>query len=209
MEFWNRAVFAGEEVQCSITFKNIANLANSRDISAANPRQRSNSTTRDRWKEALPLHSPRPPHHKAVVPRHSPLPAHRPLRSHRNANSISHPISAERGQSTLSSKETRQAVLGEQHGHKRALSIVSLGKAIPQGDAHEPQAHSDRAFSKPGRKHTRAASIQVLPWRDEAGGKAQRSGENFRGRIKTRRSLTTQYRASGWTIHDIISSTGP
>ena len=171
------AVFAGEEIQCTITFRNIASTASLRTRSVRGPGTGSTTTARDRWKEVLPLRNPTPANDTSITGSHlsSPASSH-PTRGHKPTNFVSHPVGARRVHSVASSKEILGPHAIERHGHKKAISIVSLGKALPRGDIHE--SHGQRNVApRSGRGHSRAASMQVLPWRNDAGSSVSVSGE--------------------------------
>lgn len=163
MQWKTPTVFAGEDIECTITFKNVAAVRNPRRSPSPNPRVSQLASTRDRWKDALPMRSPQRPgtrsHRKSPSAQLFPQPnarGHKPALSLSTSHNFSHPLSPKNPQSgaTIPSPGSNK--------HRRSVSIVSIG-----GDAvDEPPAVGQISSStRPTRGHARAASLQVLPRR--------------------------------------------
>ncbi len=160
VQWKNSTVFAGEDVECTITFKNISQARSLRRSPSPSSQLRSHSSPRERWKETLPMRSAQ----------------NLDNTGHRNSPSLSglsQPRSKLHKQalSLSTSNGLPQAPLDVQDGmakgpragnnkHRRSVSIVSLGgETIDQAQSPGPVLSSVR----PGHGHARAASLQILP----------------------------------------------
>ena len=197
VEYTTPAVFAGEKVQCIITFRNIAPTATSRATSAPSPQTGSNTIARDRWKEVL-RNPQRANDTSATGPRLSEPASHRPTRGHEIANSVSNPVGAQHGHTITSSKDAQGRYPIERHGHTRAISIVSLGKVLPQGDIHRSQGQQS-APPKSVHGRVRAASMQLLPSRDAAESNGHIAVEGAAARRAVMNSRSTTAGANAWS----------
>ncbi|KAJ6439568.1 intracellular protein transport protein (Sat1) [Purpureocillium lavendulum] len=150
-----QTVFAGEDVKCTVTFKNVAP-----DQSSQQQRQQQQQQTHakqhgerhrnGRAKAAASLTSP-PPANSGRGHRRSALSLSIPgAGSHSRSGSIQWPH-------TASSADWRPG-----HSHKRSLSIVSIGSASTVDD-HAPRTENHSFPQRPRRSHNRAASLQISP----------------------------------------------
>ena len=173
VQWKNSTVFAGEEVECTITFKNVSQPRSFRR--SPSPSQlRGQISHRDRWKEALPMRSGQAPGivtHKnssslsGVTPsRHK---IHKQTLSLGTSNGLAQPpIPGLRRDTTLAPK-------GRETKHRRSVSIVSIGGE----NAEEALSHGHQYnLGRPARGHTRSASLQVLPERPAVFGGGSTSG---------------------------------
>ena len=160
---WEKpTVFAGEEIECRITFTNIAQKLrppSPSEIRASGPGQQ-------RWRAALPSSKTINETHKVPLPSINLSQTH--TRGHRPALSLGSRSNAKQGeQSNVASLGANGVAFpghGHGHNHKRSVSIVSIGGDLPNGE----ETHEDGQVSvsqRPARKHGRAASLQVLPRR--------------------------------------------
>lgn len=172
-----QTIFAGEDVECVITFKNIAPIDSPAN---ANGSQHQKATSRPangvsnggsyslaKRTNLLSLGNrrslPVSPRRRQTLDK-----------THRPSSSLSSPLALSRSfpPTPASSKDVRQ-ISG--HRHKRSVSIISL----------EPELNTERkegivSFSpKPPRSHARSASFQVLPRRHEVYGEGSHSGRNL------------------------------
>ena len=184
----DQTVFAGEEVKCTITFKNVARPAGS-------PANSSSS-------RPSPHHARHPPIAGAGLRQNSPIQGHNNAtspsalapppagRGHRATLSLSVPSAAAtsraRAGSVPWSPQTPQDGQprnnqaqgntnglvnasgngntngrGNGHGHKKSLSIVSMG-AGTIGNEQQGNGGSGKA-QRPARGHARASSLQIVP----------------------------------------------
>jgi hypothetical protein len=153
-------VFAGEDIECTITFKNVAPPEGRNGTPAR--RQNGFATAGDRQRK-LPV----PPVHSSTRPsvsRNSSFtsqlpPAH--LRGHRPALSLHTPSTPGGHQSpvTPSAAQANSSVGGQVHG--RSVSIISLGTEVGTETSNEKGI----PIRRPARGHARSASLQVVPGR--------------------------------------------
>lgn len=165
VQWKNSAVFAGEAVECQITFTNISQVSNPRQNPAPSPELLSPTSGRERWKEALPSQSAPTPFARFHSTSVSTAKAARPnVDLHRSALSLTSSTGTKHALGTgFPSSAPRDVILGGQR-HKRSVSIVSMGGETSV--ASETYLHNQTLGPKrPGRGHTRAASLQVLPRR--------------------------------------------
>ncbi|GAP83768.1 putative intracellular protein transport protein [Rosellinia necatrix] len=153
----DQTVFAGEDIKCQITFKNVA--ASPGQL-APNPRQPQSSPRADRTRQPSPLLSPRVASNNGLIPPPS-------ARSHRSTLSLNVPSTGSGLRNSVQQWPPPQSpapVLPQKpsHAHKRSLSIVSIGSSATvddQGYNNGSQARPQR----PGRGHGRSASLQIIP----------------------------------------------
>ncbi|PYH90784.1 intracellular protein transport protein [Aspergillus ellipticus CBS 707.79] len=156
-----QTIFAGEDVECIITFKNVAetNVEPRAGGQASHQRQPSRATS-SHSESLFSLRSPQKfffsPHRRSVptIPKKSP--------SHRISSSVSSPLIGSHSFPPPSTPRSGPPVSGK---HKRSVSILSIdseGTGEPT-----PRTSSQYSRSRPPWGHGRAASLQVLPRRNE------------------------------------------
>ncbi|KAI9819446.1 MAG: hypothetical protein M1832_004009 [Thelocarpon impressellum] len=167
VQWADQTVFAGEDVECKITFKNVAPAPGAARATPQPPKLHGFSPGGERQRKTVPLqgaaNSARPGHGTPQSPR-SPQPA---PKGHRPTLSLNVPVS------TGGRPSSALGELG--HRHKRSVSIISLGSEAGTDDAQggalqghgQPQSAAGR---RPGRGHGRSASLQVLPRRPAMNG---------------------------------------
>lgn len=163
VQWKSSVVFAGEDLECIITFKNVSQAYHVGDSSSSSSNLRGQSTARERWKESLPHHGPsrsightrnnsisKSDHAREISTTHWP------------PSYLATPVGVKHRTGIVE----EQSTVGEtkQERHRRSVSIVSL-----VNDAHQTQNTQNDSqtptIRRPGRGHARAASLQVLPWR--------------------------------------------
>jgi RAB6A-GEF complex partner protein 2 len=158
VQWTEQTVFAGEEVECQITFKNIATTpapskaslhpSTANGFASSGERQRKAPTTQIKTNSTL---SPRP----------SP-----PNRGHRTTLSLTTPVGSVQTQSAPGSWNGGPPKVSKEGGtHKRSVSIISIGAS--EGGVEDLKSHGSlperpRAIS---RGHGRSASLQIVPRR--------------------------------------------
>ena len=170
VQWKSSSVFAGEDVECIITFRNVSPGHRTSNSHPPNSRPRGISSGRERWKESLPQQrgqksvghtrnnsvSNAGSHHLAIS------------RSHKPALSLSTPHDSRQTSAiNLKSSNTSDANGGHGGKHRKSVSIVSLG-----GDPSISEWNSEGQVStskRTDRSHARAASLQGLPWRSSTG----------------------------------------
>lgn len=155
VQWKNSTVFAGEDIECQITFKNISQCSTTRANSSFGPELCTSATSRGRWKESIasqPAQIPsRQSQNFAASTSQNPLPVHR--------SALSLSVQSPRRQvltGISSSDASKTDSVGQKH--KRSVSIVSIGKEPTI--AAEAYVHP-LSLKRPGRGHARAASLQV------------------------------------------------
>lgn len=145
-----QTVFAGEDVKCTVTFKNVAPDQSQQRQKQQTQQQGGERHRNGRAKAAASLTSP-PPATSGRGHRRSALSLSIPgTAAHSRSGSIQWPH-------TASSAEWRTG-----HNHKRSLSIVSIGSASTVDD-HAQRNENHSMPQRPRRGHNRAASLQILP----------------------------------------------
>ncbi|KAH6688604.1 Rgp1-domain-containing protein [Plectosphaerella plurivora] len=148
-----QTVFAGEEIKCTITFKNIAPDASQR--AAAGKGGASDRKTLQRVKPSVGLTPP------------TTFAALGPSRGHRPSLSLSAPAAFSRGRSGSAQwpqlpPHPPKSSDNRGHSHRRSISIVTVGAASATGDDALSPAGNVRP-QRPGRGHGRASSLQISP----------------------------------------------
>lgn len=169
----DQTVFAGEEIKCTITFKNIARDHNQQ-------RQSQHLTPTDRPRQVSPLL--RAKSNTGLTPPNSAQ-----TRGHRSALSLNVPAAQSRrraGSVPWPSPLTPNATEHRGNGHTKSVSIVSIGSTSTVADDNQSNANSARSH-RPGRGHARASSLQIVPRGTALGLAGPRSGELVRLQIVT------------------------
>ncbi|KAI5462167.1 intracellular protein transport protein [Mariannaea sp. PMI_226] len=149
----DQTVFAGEEIKCTITFKNVASSPNQTKQQSAPERSRLVSPLRPKSNLGLtpPLSGASGRGH-----RRSALSLSVPSsRTHSRAGSVQWPV-----QSAGTSERSPASASG--HSHKRSLSIVSIASTSTVDEYSHRNEPSTRQ-QRPNRGHGRAASLQIHP----------------------------------------------
>ena len=157
----NSTVFAGEDIECTIIFKNISEARSfpcSPTPSSELHRQTSN---RERWKETLPR---RPVQNLGISHRRtSPSVAdvsRGKTKTHRSALSLTASNKLPITPLPISRDNVLNASSSADNKHRRSVSIVAIGgEDIDNTLSLEPMG----SLGQVSRGHVRAASLQVLP----------------------------------------------
>lgn len=164
VQWKSSVVFAGEDLECIITFNNVSQAYHVGNSSSSSSNLRNQSTARERWKESLPHHDPS----KSIGhTRNNSISksdhARETSRTRWPPSSLTTPAVIRHGTGIAEAQSTKGNT--KQERHRRSVSIVSLAH-----DAHQtPNTQTETptpTFPRPVRGHARAASLQVLPWRN-------------------------------------------
>ena len=171
-------MFAGEDVECVITFKNVSQAQFYPPKSPSpNSQPRVAGFGRDRWKESLPQHSANRSlgHTRNNSISNAEKPSQAISRSHKPALSLSTSHDT-RQNPAIGLKDTTKPTVNSGHNgrHRRSVSIVSIGGDPLQYDQKQRQASTSK---RPGRNHARAASLQGIPWKMGMGKFGSTSGK--------------------------------
>ncbi|KAI1344070.1 Rgp1-domain-containing protein [Xylariaceae sp. FL0016] len=152
----DQTVFAGEEIRCRITFKNIFEGAAPSNVSSGQHSIPQSPRT-ERPRQPSPLLSPRS--NKTSNGLTPPAAG----RGHRSTLSLNVPAGSSRFRgSTQQWAPPQPSPQRPTHAHKRSLSIVSLGSATTVEDQSHGHGSASRG-SRSGRGHGRSASLQISP----------------------------------------------
>lgn len=149
-------MFAGEDVQCTITFKNVASPEGC-DPSPAR-KQNGFALGGGRQRKLPPVHSSTRPSISRNSSFVSQIPGSPHLRGHRPAQSL-HASSVAGDARSPISPGGAFGNNGRGHKHGRSISIISLGTDAAVGGSHNGSVTPTR----PHRGHGRSASMQVMP----------------------------------------------
>ena len=164
VQWKNPTVFAGEDVECTITFKNVALAPSTQRSPSPNPHTASHGSHRERWKETLPMRSAIAS--TSAVHRNSPSLSgfsQSQARTHRQALSLSSANGFSKSPiGSLHDSTSKTSTPGD-NKHRRSVSIVSIrGEANDETTPQSQLLNSGRS----SRGHTRAASLHVMPRRN-------------------------------------------
>ncbi|KAI1388881.1 Rgp1-domain-containing protein [Hypoxylon trugodes] len=150
----DQTVFAGEDIKCRITFKNIAPGPNEARSPSRHPQSQLHPVERSR--QPSPLLSPRTKPNNGLTP---PVSA----RGHRSTLSLTVPSSSSRLRGPPQQwTPTQSQPPRSGHAHKRSLSIVSIGSAATIEEQSKGNTTPGRP-PRPPRGHGRSASLQISP----------------------------------------------
>lgn len=165
-----QAIFAGEDVECIITFKNISTSHLNTEINPPQSHSRRGSRPVNgivNGTNYLPAKSLNPfsSNNRRPPP---PSPLHR--QAHRASASISSPLATSH---SFPPNFPHRSNPSSGHKHKRSVSIIS---GDPEISAERPLP-SPSPSAKFGRTHARSASFQIFPKRTESNGERYSVGE--------------------------------
>jgi len=163
VQWTEQTVFAGEDIECQITFKNIATSpAPSR--TSLHPQAANGFASggaKHRKSPSTQLKSP-----NTLSPRPTP-----PNRGHRTTLSLSTPVSVTRSQSGSGSWGGGASKASKDgNAHKRSVSIISIGASESALDEVASHGSLNEVPRRAARGHGRSASLQIVPRRNGLNG---------------------------------------
>ncbi|KAH8687720.1 Rgp1-domain-containing protein [Tricladium varicosporioides] len=160
VQWTEQTVFAGEDIECEITFKNIATVPTP-SRSSLHPSSANGFASGDRHRK--------PPSQTKNGSVASPRPA-RPTRGHRTTLSLNVPAGIGQSQPPSESWNGPVSVAKEGGSHKRSVSIISIGgpESSVVGDISANGSVTERPRIPKG--HGRSASLQIVPRRNGVNG---------------------------------------
>jgi len=165
VQWTEQTVFAGEDIECEITFKNIA-TSPIPSRSSLHPQSANGiGSGADRQRKGSPAQ---------LKDSHSPK-SKPPLtqRGHRATLSLNSPIGlgitrAQTGSGSWNGLPPK--VPKEGGAHKRSVSIISIGTSETGADKTRNNGNAVDGSQRPNRRHGRSASLQIVPRRNGANG---------------------------------------
>lgn len=158
----DQTIFAGEDVECIITFKNVAE-------SNANPSHGDQPSHQRRHSRAVNTPSNSESFFSLKSPfsqsrRSYPIsPSKKPF--HRATSSLNSPWFGSHSFPPPSAPSTLRNGPPPSHKHKRSVSILSIDS---EGTGEKPASNHPPSRPKPARGHGRSASLQVPPRRNDS-----------------------------------------
>ena len=178
VQWKSSTVFAGEDIECTITFKNVARA---RRTPSPNAQLRGHGLQRERWKDGLPSHLLNKP--TTGQQRKSSLASQPGYRKHKPALSLSTPNGHFPPQQQSGDPPPQTST----HQKRRSISIVSIGSNVPEEESTHTSPLS--SIKRPVHGHSRAVSLQMQPKRN--GFPSPRSTSGMAGQYADSWSLLT------------------
>lgn len=157
MKWKDQTIFAGEDVECTITFKNVADGTGEAKNGGHHSHQRKQSRAANVTPQSdsfFSLKSPLFNTNRRSFPSRNP--------HHRLSSSLSSPLI---GSHSFPPPSTPRSASSYGHKHKRSVSILSIESE--GGGDKTPRTSSQFNRPRPTRGHGRSASLQVVPRRYE------------------------------------------
>lgn len=162
MRWKEHTIFAGEDVECIITFKNVAETTNTDGATAPQhpPHQRRASRTLPTTSNSESYFSIKSPSNPFFQNRRRSI-AQSPLQKvHRPSASLSSPFGSSHSFPPSTHTPRLSQSQSVNHAHKRSVSILSIDS---EGGSEKTPMPTQFQRSRPARGHGRSASLQVLP----------------------------------------------
>lgn len=164
VQWTEQTVFAGEDIECQITFKNVAPIPNSSSatVTLQPPSANGLAPAGDRQRKTP---AAQVKNGSALSPRPAP-----PNRGHRTTLSLNVPVNTVRSQAAPELWNGASSKGKEASAHKRSVSIISIG-ASENGVVGDIAGHGGKGERPRGSKsHGRSASLQIVPRRNGING---------------------------------------
>jgi len=174
VQWSEQTVFAGEDIECQITFKNVATVPNA-PRSSSHPGSLNGFTPGGgRERKTMPLQPPAAQGKNNTLQNSRAAPSGR---GHRSTLSLNVPVSSGRSNQGPGPRDSGHSEVGtEERSHKRSVSIISLGISEDPGDEAITQRNATEGSRRPSRGHVRASSLQIVPRRSGTNGAGPLSG---------------------------------
>lgn len=172
----DQTIFAGENVECTITFKNVAETGADGIHGAEGGHQRKISRvanhTSNNSESFFSLNSPK---NLFSSRRSASISSQKKAAHQRAASSLSSPLVGSHSFPPNSPSTPRSWQPG--HSHKRSVSILSIDSE-GQPEKPVPVHNLSSSRNRPARGHGRSASLQVAPKRNDSYDDSYRRGMN-------------------------------
>jgi RAB6A-GEF complex partner protein 2 len=173
VQWSEQTVFAGEDIECQITFKNIAAIPNAPTSSPHPGSLNGFSPSEGRERKSTPLETPAA-QGKNISQNSRAVPS---SQGHRSTLSLNVPVGGGRSNQGRGPKASGHNDVGiEGRSHKRSVSIISLGISEDPGDEAITHRNVTEGSRRPSRGHARASSLQIVPRRTGTNGAGPLSG---------------------------------
>lgn len=176
VQWSEQTVFAGEDIECQITFKNVAAVPNT-PRSSPHPSSLNGFTLGGgRERKSTPLQTPAVQGKNTISHNSRAAPSGR---GHRSTLSLNVPVGSGRSNQVPGPRNSDHSEVGtEDRSHKRSVSIISLGISEGPGDEVITQRNVAEGSRRPSRGHIRASSLQIVPRRSSTNGAGPLSGRS-------------------------------
>lgn len=152
----DQTIFAGEDVECTITFKNVAESSPNSGPGEPHSHQRRHSRAVNTSSNSDSFFSLKSPFSQSRRSYSKPF--------HRVTSSLNSPWFGSHSFPPPSTPSTPRHGPSSGHKHKRSVSILSIDG---EGGGENTQIPRSPSRPKPARGHGRSASLQVLPRQNE------------------------------------------
>lgn len=167
VQWSDQIVFAGEDIECQITFRNVATVFNT-PRSSSHPSSLNGFPGKERQRKTTPLQTPTGQAKISSTPNPRATASNR---GHRSTLSLNVPAGNGRlAQGPGTRNDRLNEALTEQRSHRRSVSIISLGISELPGDERDSQHNVAEGSRRPSRGHIRASSLQIVPRRSDMNG---------------------------------------
>jgi RAB6A-GEF complex partner protein 2 len=174
VQWSEQTVFAGEDIECQITFKNVAAVPNAPRSSSHPSSLNGFAPGGGRERKSTPLQTPAAQGKNNISQNSRTAPS---SRGHRSTLSLNVPVGSERSNPGPEPRNSGHGQVGtEERSHKRSVSIISLGISEDPGDEAITQRNVAEGSRRPSRGHVRASSLQIVPRRSGTNGAGPLSG---------------------------------
>ncbi|PVH83666.1 Rgp1-domain-containing protein [Cadophora sp. DSE1049] len=162
VQWTQQTVFAGEDVECQITFKNIAN-APTPPRTSLHPSSANGSASADRQRKTAVSQIK---DNGSLAPR--PSSSSKGHRTTLSLNVPAAPVGPQSASSLFNGASSRASKDG--NSHKRSVSIISIGASEGGGDDFNSHGSFSERPRGGARGHGRSASLQIVPRRHAING---------------------------------------
>jgi hypothetical protein len=160
---WNdQTVFAGETVECKITFKNTAPTSSISRSNSLRSKSNSHGPVGDRKRKSTAQQMTGTNGSTSAI--QSPQLGSSSRSGHRPTLSLNVPVGTSRNRNTGSWSAGQNGQPASGHKHVRSVSIISMGGSDIAGE-DTTSSPGTKAPQRPQRNHMRSASLQIVPRR--------------------------------------------
>jgi hypothetical protein len=175
VQWSEQTVFAGEDIECQITFKNVAAVPNASRSSSHPSSLNGFPPGGGRERKSTPVQTLATQGKNTVSQNSRAAPSGR---GHRSTLSLNVPVGSGQSNQGPGLRNSGHGEVGpEDRSHKRSVSIISLGISEDPGDEAITQHNVAEGSQRPSRGHIRASSLQIVPRRSGTNGAGPLSGK--------------------------------